>query len=261
MSGMEFRALTMKLCGPRCKPFYAYIPFSLVHMPVLPHPDFVGKTGNGDWADCLAEMDYPWRAIRRARHPSHELLSQQQRILKEAAHRDFRERRRALAHGCAPPRASLTVVSSAVISLSGARRRRVVEIIDQWIALDLARAALDAERFEDPAQVRDDPRIDLRICRLPLGHVRFLPSTVISKVAQRLQRESSASDMMSTPPPYQHLIAELEGPSFIFCTVERGQYPRRRARDTRPAADIPWLFPNKFTSAVKASQTLSKPHV
>jgi arylsulfatase A-like enzyme len=40
------------------KPFYAYISSSLVHMPTLPHPEFAGKTGNGDWADCLAEMDY-----------------------------------------------------------------------------------------------------------------------------------------------------------------------------------------------------------
>jgi arylsulfatase len=40
------------------KPFFAYISFSLMHMPTLPHPDFAGKTGNGDWADCLAEMDY-----------------------------------------------------------------------------------------------------------------------------------------------------------------------------------------------------------
>jgi arylsulfatase A-like enzyme len=40
------------------KPFYAYIPFSLMHYPVLPGPDFIGKTGNGDWADSLAEMDY-----------------------------------------------------------------------------------------------------------------------------------------------------------------------------------------------------------
>src|SRR5262249_27270535 len=40
------------------KPFYAYIPFSLVHMPTLPHPEFAGRTGNGDWADCLAELDY-----------------------------------------------------------------------------------------------------------------------------------------------------------------------------------------------------------
>jgi arylsulfatase len=40
------------------KPFYAYVSFSLMHMPVLPNPEFVGRTGNGDWADCLAEMDF-----------------------------------------------------------------------------------------------------------------------------------------------------------------------------------------------------------
>src|SRR5271168_479100 len=40
------------------RPFYAYISSSMVHLPVLPHPEFAGKTGNGDWADCLAEMDY-----------------------------------------------------------------------------------------------------------------------------------------------------------------------------------------------------------
>ena len=40
------------------KPFYAYVSSSMVHMPTLPNPEFVGKTGNGDWADCLAEMDF-----------------------------------------------------------------------------------------------------------------------------------------------------------------------------------------------------------
>jgi arylsulfatase A-like enzyme len=40
------------------KPFFAYVSSSMVHMPTLPHPEFVGKTGNGDWADCLAEMDF-----------------------------------------------------------------------------------------------------------------------------------------------------------------------------------------------------------
>jgi arylsulfatase A-like enzyme len=40
------------------KPFYAYVSFSLVHMPTLPNLEFAGKTGNGDWADSLAEMDY-----------------------------------------------------------------------------------------------------------------------------------------------------------------------------------------------------------
>jgi arylsulfatase len=40
------------------KPFFAYVPFTLVHYPTLPHPDFAGKTGYGDWADSLAEMDH-----------------------------------------------------------------------------------------------------------------------------------------------------------------------------------------------------------
>jgi arylsulfatase len=40
------------------KPFYAYVPFTQVHYPTLPHPDFAGKTGFGDFADSLAEMDH-----------------------------------------------------------------------------------------------------------------------------------------------------------------------------------------------------------
>jgi arylsulfatase len=39
------------------KPFYAYVPFTLVHFPTLPNPAFAGKTGNGDFPDALAEMD------------------------------------------------------------------------------------------------------------------------------------------------------------------------------------------------------------
>jgi arylsulfatase len=39
------------------KPFYAYVPFTLVHFPALPNAQFAGRTGNGDFADCLAEMD------------------------------------------------------------------------------------------------------------------------------------------------------------------------------------------------------------
>jgi arylsulfatase len=30
------------------KPFYAYIPFTLVHFPTLPNQKFAGKTGYGD---------------------------------------------------------------------------------------------------------------------------------------------------------------------------------------------------------------------
>jgi arylsulfatase len=39
------------------KPFYAYVPFTLVHFPTLPSQKFAGKTGFGDFADSLAEMD------------------------------------------------------------------------------------------------------------------------------------------------------------------------------------------------------------
>jgi arylsulfatase len=40
------------------KPFFVYVPFTQVHIPTEPHPDFNGKTGNGRWADVLAEMDF-----------------------------------------------------------------------------------------------------------------------------------------------------------------------------------------------------------
>lgn len=48
------------------KPFFAYVPFSLVHMPTQPNPAFVGKTGNGSWADSLAELDYRAEQILEA---------------------------------------------------------------------------------------------------------------------------------------------------------------------------------------------------
>jgi arylsulfatase A-like enzyme len=40
------------------KPFFAYVPITQLHYPTIPHPDFSGKTGAGDFADALAEMDY-----------------------------------------------------------------------------------------------------------------------------------------------------------------------------------------------------------
>jgi arylsulfatase A-like enzyme len=39
------------------KPFYAYVPYTLVHFPSLPNPKFAGKTGHGDFADTVAEID------------------------------------------------------------------------------------------------------------------------------------------------------------------------------------------------------------
>lgn len=40
------------------KPFFLYAPITQMHFPNLPHPDFIGKTGYGDMADPLAEMDH-----------------------------------------------------------------------------------------------------------------------------------------------------------------------------------------------------------
>ena len=39
------------------EPFFTFVPFTLPHLPVLPHPDFAGKTGNGNYADVLVEID------------------------------------------------------------------------------------------------------------------------------------------------------------------------------------------------------------
>ena len=39
------------------KPFFVYVPLTQPHMPTIPSRQFTGKTGNGDWADMLAEMD------------------------------------------------------------------------------------------------------------------------------------------------------------------------------------------------------------
>ena len=39
------------------KPFFLYLPFTQTHTPHDPHPDAKGKTGNGDFADILAQTD------------------------------------------------------------------------------------------------------------------------------------------------------------------------------------------------------------
>ena len=48
----------MKRSVKRKSPFFAFIPYTQPHLPTLPHPDFDGKTGNGHYADVLAEIDY-----------------------------------------------------------------------------------------------------------------------------------------------------------------------------------------------------------
>jgi arylsulfatase A-like enzyme len=38
-------------------PFFVYFNHSMMHMPVIPREEFQGKTGKGDWADSLLELD------------------------------------------------------------------------------------------------------------------------------------------------------------------------------------------------------------
>ncbi len=40
------------------KPFFLFVSWSLVHHPVIPHPEFEGSTGHGRFADVLAEHDH-----------------------------------------------------------------------------------------------------------------------------------------------------------------------------------------------------------
>jgi arylsulfatase len=48
----------MKRAVKAGKPFLAYVPLTQPHYPTVPSKQFVGKTGNGDWADVLAQMDW-----------------------------------------------------------------------------------------------------------------------------------------------------------------------------------------------------------
>lgn len=39
------------------KPFLLYFNHSLMHMPTVPRAEYKGKSGQGEWADCLLELD------------------------------------------------------------------------------------------------------------------------------------------------------------------------------------------------------------
>ena len=39
------------------KPFFVYLPYTATHFPALPHPDFKGKSGKGQWGDMLMQID------------------------------------------------------------------------------------------------------------------------------------------------------------------------------------------------------------
>jgi len=40
------------------RPFFVYVPLTQLHFPTIPHRDFIGKTGAGDFADSMVEMDF-----------------------------------------------------------------------------------------------------------------------------------------------------------------------------------------------------------
>ncbi len=40
------------------KPFFVYVPLLALHFPVLPHPDFEGKSGHGFYADLILQTDH-----------------------------------------------------------------------------------------------------------------------------------------------------------------------------------------------------------
>lgn len=39
------------------RPFLLYFNHSLMHIPVVPRDEYRGRSGNGDWADCLLQLD------------------------------------------------------------------------------------------------------------------------------------------------------------------------------------------------------------
>ena len=45
------------------KPFYLYFNHSLMHFPMSPRDEFVGKSTNGDWGDCLLMLDHDFGVL------------------------------------------------------------------------------------------------------------------------------------------------------------------------------------------------------
>ncbi|MFC9355412.1 sulfatase-like hydrolase/transferase [Rhodococcus sp. NPDC057014] len=39
------------------KPFYLYLPYTQVHIPTIPDPEYAGTSKHGNWADLLTQMD------------------------------------------------------------------------------------------------------------------------------------------------------------------------------------------------------------
>jgi arylsulfatase A-like enzyme len=46
-----------------CKPFFLYFNHSLMHLPMVTRAEFKGKSRQGEWADCLLELDADFGTI------------------------------------------------------------------------------------------------------------------------------------------------------------------------------------------------------
>jgi len=47
----------MRRSAEQGKPFYVYLPYTQVHNPSIPDPEYAGKTRRGNWADLLTQID------------------------------------------------------------------------------------------------------------------------------------------------------------------------------------------------------------
>jgi hypothetical protein len=49
--------LSMEQNAASKRPFFLYYGHSRMHVPVVPRDEYKGKSGNGDWGDCLLQLD------------------------------------------------------------------------------------------------------------------------------------------------------------------------------------------------------------
>ena len=53
----------LEQCAHAGRPFFLYFNHSLMHIPVVPRDEYRGRSQNGDWADCLLQLDGDFGAL------------------------------------------------------------------------------------------------------------------------------------------------------------------------------------------------------
>jgi arylsulfatase len=53
----------MKKSMDKKKPFFLYFNYTLMHLPMDPRLEFKGKSGRGEWADCIMQLDSDFGAL------------------------------------------------------------------------------------------------------------------------------------------------------------------------------------------------------